>query len=113
MKTGEKRNIRVDVFNGEQYDGGDWPGNTPAELLRWFEGKISAIPTEFMDTARVKLDTASGYEGASYVSIEIYYHRPETDEEAAAREARERADAERLKQRDLSRLEELKRKYGG
>lgn len=104
-------NIKIEVFKKEQYDG-DWPEENAFQFLTWFEEKINSIPEEFRETAKVELEPVSGYDGGSYASIEIYYYRPETEEETKVRESKEKNRAELLRQRELKRLEELKRKYG-
>ena len=103
--------IFVDVFKKEQYDG-EWPEENAIKFLAWFEEKINSIPKEFKDSAKVELEAVSSYGGCAYASIEIYYYRPETDEEEIARKAKEQNKAELQKQRELRQLEELKRKYG-
>ena len=102
--------IKVEVFNEEQYDG-EWPSENGAEFIAWFQEKLESIPQEFRGSAKIELDSVSGYEGSSYASIEIYYYRPETEEEAKVRESKSQYRAELLRQRELRQLEELKRKY--
>jgi len=103
--------IKIEVFKKDQYDG-EWPEENAAKFLAWFEEKINSIPKEFRDSAKVELEAVPGYEHCAYASIEIYYYRPETDEEEIARKAKEQNRAELKKQLELRQLEELKRKYG-
>lgn len=48
-----------------------------------------------------------------YSTYHLYEERPETAEEAAAREAIQNAHADRIKQMELETLERLKKKYPG
>jgi hypothetical protein len=98
--------IRVDVFNSEQYNGRDWPSENAIDFIGWFNEKISLIPEEFRDSATI--DISSPYE---YVSIEIYYKRPETKEDIKNRELNDLEMAEIERQMDMKKLEELNRKY--
>ena len=103
------RQVRVTVFEQEGCHG-DWPPEAPAEFIDWWRAKIDQIPEEFRASARVRISSASEYDGGSSPVIEISYSRPETtDEQAkrirreeverAKRERNERADFERLKAR--------------
>ena len=103
--------IKIEVFRKERYEG-EWPEKNAIAFLAWFEEKINSIPEEFRGSAEVEIDSVSLGEGSSYALIEIYYSRPETKEEAKARELKQHDKAELLKQRELRQLEELKRKYG-
>lgn len=90
--------IKIEVFNKEQYQG-EWPEENAIKFLEWFEEKISSIPEEFRSSAKVELESVSGYEDSSYAAIEIYYYRPETEEEAKVRESKEQNRAALVKQR--------------
>jgi len=103
--------IMVEVFKKEQYDG-DWPERNAIEFLAWFEEKINSIPEEFRREAKIELEALSSYEESAYVSLEIYYYRPETGDEELVRKSKEQNRIELVKQRELKQLEELKRKYG-
>lgn len=95
-----KEKIRVVVFDKEQYDG-EWPPSNATDFILWFQEKLNSIPEEHRPTARVELDSHSGYEDSHFVAIKIDYARMETDEEFAWRKAqtnereREREMAER------------------
>ena len=79
---------RVTVFDQEQHDG-EWPPTDATEFAAWFAGKLGEIPGEYMASAKIEIDSAGGYEGSHYGHIEIYYDRPETDDEMTSREAGE------------------------
>lgn len=78
-------------------------GSFIRRLTRLYEN----VPEQLRSSAMFKFDT--GYEGGGH--IEIYYMRPQTDEEVAADEAwhaKNRAEREAYERR---RLAELKAKY--
>ena len=105
------RNItQVIVFDKEQYEG-DWPPNDATEYVAWFAAKIEAIPAEYRDTAKIKLESVNSYEDSHDVHLEIYYHRPETDDEMAYRGVEERRREEQQNAQELRTLAALKAKY--
>jgi hypothetical protein len=107
--------VRVEVFNADQYDG-DWPTEKcPAKLadaIQWFQGKLEVIPPEFRDSATCEIGSTSGYEDSHYGHIEIWYERPETAEERAARRADRKAKDAAKTELELATLRELQAKYG-
>jgi hypothetical protein len=109
-------NKTVAVFEGEQFDGDDWPTpGYPATLvgcIAWFNAKLQLIPEEYRDEARCEVSSRSSYyEGGNHGYIRIEYDRPETDVEAAEREAAERDRAAVKKHQDLALLQQLLEKY--
>ncbi len=105
-----RKQKRVDVFNKEKYDGA-WPPLGATEFVAWFARKLGEIPSEYWASANIEIDSRSVCEGSSYASIEIYYVRPETDEEMAFRESEELFIKEAQKKRELRTLADLKAKY--
>lgn len=99
------------VFDKEQYDSG-WPPTDATECVAWFAVKLAEIPAEYRAGAKIYIDSRSSYEDSSYARIEIYYDRPETDDEMAAREAEERRRQEAQKAQEIRTLAALKAKYG-
>ena len=57
-----------------------WPPVKAAECVKWFEDKVSLIPREHRDTARIEIsnDSTSTDSGAA-ATITITYQRPETE----------------------------------
>lgn len=102
----DKREVKVVVFDGEQYES-DWPPVNPREFLNWFADKIAAIPKEFAGSARVDIEAVSSYEDSQYAKIAIFYYRPETDFEHESRRKREQENLERRKRDLLFELERL------
>ena len=101
---------RAMVFDNEQYDG-EWPPENAAECVAWFSRKLEYIPEEHRATAKIEIDSVGGYEGEHYARIQIYYDRPETDDEMAERETYERRYQEEVVAKELQTLAALKAKY--
>ena len=102
--------VNVEVFKGELYDG-DWPPQDAAGYLKWFKDKLDSIPEEYRASAKIELDSESGYEGCHYASINIHYDRPESDDEVSIREREVNNRIESARDRDLQQLARLKLKY--
>ena len=103
-----RKQTRVKVFDRD----GEWPPTYATECVSWFAEKLASIPDEHKAAAKIEFGSESGYEGDHYVRIQIYYVRPETDDEIAAREAEERRRQEEWKDQELRTLAALKEKYG-
>lgn len=106
---GERQSIRITVLDTEQCDG-DWPPETAAEFMAWWQSMIDRIPEEHRSEARIEIDTTAGYD-RDFAHLEIYYLRPETDEERAARVQAEQARAEAREAQERARYEALKAKF--
>ena len=62
----------------------------PKEFMEYFQSKLDKVPNEFKDSARIEIDT--DYCGDySKITLDIFYFRPETSEEARERKAEEKA----------------------
>lgn len=109
------RTITVEVCNLEQYDG-DWPtSDCPSTLMgaiAWFNNKLAEIPEEYRATARCEIASTGGWEGCHYGHIEINYQRLETKEEAACRQAKQKAHEASIRDHEISQLRKLRAKYG-
>jgi hypothetical protein len=101
--------IIVEVFRNDKYEGKDWPSDNAFEFIEWFNEKISSIPEEFRESATI--DILPGYGDCPVTSIEIYYKRPETEDEIKEREFKAQKIAEIEKFMELNKLEQLKKKY--
>ena len=106
-----RKQNRIVVFDQEQYDG-EWPPENAMECVAWFAAKIAEIPNKYKTTAKIEIESVSSYEDSHYARIEIYYDRPETDEEMSEREAEERRRQEAQIAKELRTLAELQAKYG-
>jgi len=104
-----RKQKRVTVFDKEQYNG-DWPPSNATEFVAWFAEKISEIPVEYRETAQIDIDSSSCYD-SSFASIEIFYDRPETDDEMSLREHEELRKQREQELRELQTLATLKKKY--
>lgn len=123
----EPRYVRVPVCNVDQYTA-EWPTiNAPtplADVIGWFNQQIESIPAGCRAMAYCEIKSGSGYDDFHSASIGIYYLRPETADEIAAREmasAAQKAKRERQAEgrkagrlkSEIRRLRELQAKYPG
>lgn len=108
-----RKNVSVTIFDGDEY-ATDWPPTNAIECVAWFSRKLESIPHEYRDAASINIASVSGrdYSYSHYVRIDIWYRRPETDEELAVLEEKELRKQEAHKALDLKTLAELKAKYG-
>lgn len=102
--------VRVDVFSGQRYDG-DWPPDGFTDALAWFQDKLAQIPDKFKGVARCEISSEGGYEDSHYGYIEIWYYRPETEDEKAERIAKRDAELAAQRFNELAILRTLKEKY--
>ncbi len=79
--------------------------------MKFWQEKIDLIPPEFIDTAEICIEANPYYSDSASLDIEVYYKRPETDEEVQTRVMRERARRDYIERQELCQLEELKKKY--
>lgn len=97
------------------FSGGEYSTTRPPEdaqgFLSWFADKVAQAPTEFRDSVKIGLLVGECY-GAPALEINIYYVRPETDEEENHREFVEAQKAAQRKELDLQMLADLQAKYG-
>ena len=82
----------------------------PDEFLKWWTDKFDLIPEEYRANAKVECTSETFYE-CSHLEIEIYYTRPETDEEIRLRLHKESCNLEAIRRQELQKLAELKAKY--
>ena len=85
----KRRMVQETVFNGGEHERDGWPSEDAIGFLAWFQERIDRIPAEHQMTAKISLESQGGYYGEHHAHIEITYQRPETDEQFAARLARE------------------------
>ena len=86
-------------------------GDFDVKLTDWIgflQDKLATVPAEYRDQVRCELAVdGPGYDGEYTSTLHIYYDRPETAEETAARELIEqhnRADEVRRLETQLERL---------
>ena len=81
----------------------------------WINDVIEEIPEEFRATAKIDIESESGWEGSSSPKVHIYYYRHETDDEFAARSKQEETQKEAMRKADEDQERELykylKKKY--
>ena len=100
------------VFDGNK-DDGDWPPESLKEFLYWFAAKFDEIPDEHRHRARVVLSGGYANHSGHHASIEIYYHRPESEDEIKIRERNQGIIDRQKKERDFETLQKLITKHYG
>jgi len=97
---------RIDVFYDDK-NSSDWPATNPIKFIQWFQEKIDLIPDEFKESASIEISS----DDAGVPEIDIYYYRPENEEETEKRLSRLSMLEYRKKQNELKQLKYLKEKY--
>jgi hypothetical protein len=105
-----KKNVNICVVDIDDCDG-DWPPSNAIETVDWFTRKLNLVPIEYRASANFDISHSEKYDSV-YARISLYYCRPETDEETVEREKQEKYLEELRKERDLTLLAELQKKYG-
>lgn len=106
----ERQKVWVTVYKGEWGDD-DWPPENAVEFLTWFQSKMAKIPAGYRGDAVVRIGSRACFD-SDVPTLEIYYTRPETDDEIRARIMAERREREQVRQRELAMLRALQAKYG-
>lgn len=78
------------------------------DMIERLQACLESVPREYRDSAKVRI-WASGDYASAYV--EVNYTRPETDEEIAAKEEREKRYQLERERREREEFERLKKKY--
>jgi hypothetical protein len=73
------REIYVHLFTGE--DG--WPDKA-CDFVGWLNGLIAQAPEDMRDAIKIDITGGTSYD-YGYTEIDIFYVRPETDDELKAR----------------------------
>ena len=92
----ERNKVRVDVFDGMELP------STLLELKKVVDEALAEVPEELRDSVQL-VDMSDGWHIFS-----AHYYRPETDEEAAAREVGDEQNLKRKMARDFSEFQRLK-----
>ena len=87
-----------------------WPGDLLKGFSDFLLEKISEIPIDFINNAKISIDT-KGHYSRNYPCIKISYERPESDEEMFMREDHDRKMSDFMKENELRTLAQLKAKY--
>jgi hypothetical protein len=80
---------------------------------KWLEDQIALVPVQWSGSAKVNIENEDhGYSAPSYTAyFEVYYERPETDEEMAVRLKQERSYAQEREASERRQYAALKAKY--
>ena len=111
MTTNKTGMAIVTVADVEQYNA-DFPPSGLSAFAAWLQDRIAEIPPEYRDSSEIDFGYTYGYDDDVWVTLKIWYERPETPEEASekARAVAEAAAKREAYERDLYSI--LKVKYG-
>lgn len=104
-----KREIIETVVHTREYDG-EWPPTEATAFLGWLSAKLAVIPEDRRYTARVELGVMEDYD-CFRPSIDISFSRLETDAEVESRIAAEQAEKRNREARERAEFERLRAKF--
>ena len=81
------------------------------EFMEYWQTKINLVPEEFRDSTRICIDADDDGYGCNQLEVQVYYMRPETEEEETKRITEKLESTTRIRDRDLAQYEKLKAKY--
>jgi hypothetical protein len=111
----EREQVRIALYENEYIRGDEC--RPLAEAVEWLSGLLNQVPVEFRGAAVFEIEHESGYyDSGDSTNFRIYYDRPITDAEIAAREAEEEVERRQrlaeVEARERAFYEQLNRKYG-
>ena len=95
---------RINVLSAENYE----DCGSLLEYRDLVESWIEEVPKEYIESATIDI---SSYSDGSGVRAEVFYYRPQTQQEIEEIERRRQRDSDCFKDRELAKLKELKAKY--
>lgn len=108
--------VRIDVLHKDIYGSiskdNEYGDDKVVSVIEWLQDVLDDVPAEYRDSVRIEIDSVGGYEGEHHTEVTIYYDRPETEEEHAARSAAEKRMRAEMEKRERAAFEELAKKYG-
>lgn len=76
----------------------------------WLKGKIDLVPEEYLSKSFIKIDAESFYDCPKLL-VDIFYMRPETEEEAGVRNMQHAERERKIEMAERKKLKELMDKY--
>lgn len=113
--SGNAKTVRVVVLDDDIFGSINPRAADDDSLLgaiEYLEGILEQVPAEHRDDCRMRISSVMGYESCHNATIEIYYDRPETENETAQRLKQEIADRARQEAQERAAYERLKQKFG-
>lgn len=113
---GKKQEIVRETLYSETFYGYSDISWTIPETIKWLQELLAKVPPEHHAASRFEISSDDNYGDGNITALNIYFDRPMTDEETAARKAEEQARREmaaaRQRADEIATYEALKRKYG-
>jgi hypothetical protein len=111
----DKRLVRVKILEKNVYGSltqeNKYDDDSLLEIRAWIDALLERVPEAYRQSAKLKVEDVSGYEGESHIEVTAYYERPETDDEYKRRIAKEKAEKAVEEQKERAILERLRKKY--
>lgn len=106
----ERQEIKHVLIDVEKYSD-SYPPTNAMDFAGWLDGLIQQVPQEYRDKVVIEFSAACQWDNDVLMSVEVYYMRPETDEELHKRHAKAGMEKWEQTKRELALLAELKAKY--
>jgi hypothetical protein len=100
-------NKKVTVFGDDYF----YAPEDAKGFMEFWQKKLDLIPKEFIESAAIDIEPVDNY-GSPGIEVEIYYYRPETNEEIEERERQENMAMESRLKRDRASYLQLKARLG-
>lgn len=100
--------VVVKVF--DDYSCYDIPEDA-AGFMAFFAEKLETIPDEYRHSAKIEVRAETCYDSA-ILAVEIYYYRPETEQEVSDRLAKQAAKEAQNQARKLAEFQRLRDELG-
>jgi len=111
----KRQEITVTLYEHDIYGSvisGEYGDDSLRDFIEFFQQLLDKVPPEYRDTAAVSIDSCMEYDSA-YCAIEVYYKRPETDEEMETRVSSLERDTAKAVARARAEYERLKKRFEG
>jgi hypothetical protein len=82
------------------------------DVIQYYQEILDNVPEEYQHLVKIEFDTAWDRFEGDYIEMDVYYSRPETEEEQAQRAARDKRIDDEEKSRKLAQFEKLKKELG-
>jgi hypothetical protein len=99
-----KLNVKQKIFEGRPSD------DTLQNCIAWLQMMLDQVSEEYKDTAEITFESIDDY-GCHGVEVQVFYYRPETDEEEHNRVSKERRIAVAKRDQEMAEYIRLKSKF--
>ena len=110
----KRKSVRMTVLEKSvfgSFSSAEYSHDSVVDVIAWLQSCLAATPAEYRSSLRLSVDSVGEYEGDHHTALEIYYSRPETDEEMQTRKMLEAISDAEADSRERRQYEALKRKF--